>query len=117
MKSFVESFHVTVVGQVRRPNTYQISNTSSLLNVLNLAGGQTERADSEKIVIIRDHIQIRVNLEKLLEQGDLSALPPLRGGDVIRVPTIKTSSLRAVFGVVRDAVTIASVLLLSMRVF
>ena len=117
--AFVESMHVTIIGEVKIPDTYQVFKASTILDVLNLAGGPTQQADLERVTIIRESIQMQVDLEKVLQEGKLQSLPPLQANDTIRVPgRRKASTFRNVLGIARDAASIVTVyLILSQRVF
>ena len=49
----VHSFKVTVMGQVRTPGRYEVKDRASVLDALALAGGFTEFADRNGIVVLR----------------------------------------------------------------
>jgi polysaccharide export outer membrane protein len=97
---------VFVLGTVRQPGQYHLSQPSRLIDVLSLSGGVlNERA--EGVAIIQRHSDpqrfsnspgvvgqeaeelaetITVDLERLLEKGDLSLNHSIQDGDVISVP-------------------------------
>lgn len=112
--AFVESMRVTIIGEVKIPDTYQVSKASTVLDVLNLAGGPTLGADLKRVTIIRENVQMQVNLEKVLQEGKLQSLPPVQENDTIRVPRIKqeVSAVRGILSIARDAASIISVFLL-----
>lgn len=91
---------VYVLGEVRTSGSYEVASARNLVSSLVLAGGPTELADLKKITIVRkvnaSNVVLKVNLEKFLKQGMLSANPELRPGDTVMVPR-KRTALGAVF--------------------
>ena len=108
-----ESRRVTVLGAVTAPGTFHLKdNSTTLIDVLALAGGPTEKAGSEVYVVHaplpetaggtvealpaaarRDGDDanpntgiVKVDLRDLIERGDLSANCVLEDGDVVQVP-------------------------------
>jgi len=49
----VHSFKVTVIGEVKTPDRYEVQGRSTVLDVLAMAGGLTEYAARNRIVVIR----------------------------------------------------------------
>lgn len=82
--------YVTVLGQVRKPGTYQISQNSTIQGVVGEAGGFLPGAKLKEIQIIRQNHagneKFNVDLEQFMLQADISLLPPLEDGDVIFIP-------------------------------
>jgi polysaccharide export outer membrane protein len=91
------SQRVLVLGAVAQPGEFNLSQDTTLVGVIAMAGGLTSAAQDE-VVIQRDSAagsdssapsrkqQITVNMRELLEQGRLSLDVPIYGGDVIRIP-------------------------------
>jgi polysaccharide biosynthesis/export protein len=84
------SQQVSVLGEVRTPGRFVVDGRTSVLDLLALAGGTTERG-GDTVFLIRDDGQgqlerQRIDLKGL--QSDQVALPSLslRGGDSIYVP-------------------------------
>ena len=91
---FVEehfSQRVTVVGEIKKPGTYDYPSKQRLLDVLALAGGLTEKAGIT--------VQIRrigstpeqkgsfiVDLDKLIKEGRTEFNIEINGGDIVFVP-------------------------------
>jgi polysaccharide export outer membrane protein len=89
---------VFVLGAVRSPGQYQITQQLKLVDVLSLAGGVLPTA-VDTVVIQRpsepfngnvdDHSSpdqvIKIDLQQLLEKGDLSLNVRVRGGDVVHI--------------------------------
>jgi polysaccharide export outer membrane protein len=86
---------VFVLGSVKTPGQYQIMQQLNIVDVLSMAGGLLPSAGDE--VTIRRPVAtsenspdkqvetIKIDLEKLLESGDLSLNIPVQGGDVVNV--------------------------------
>ena len=49
----VHSFKVTVIGQVKTPGRYELKDRATVLDVLALAGGLTDYAARDRIVVLR----------------------------------------------------------------
>jgi protein involved in polysaccharide export with SLBB domain len=90
---FFPNISINVFGEVANPNTYQVSSDSNLLDILRLAGGPTGDADLKRVMIIREKAEkeqrLLVDLEKVLQEGELKLLLPLLTEDTIFVPKIK----------------------------
>jgi len=95
--AFFESMRVTIIGEVKRPDIYQVSISASLLDVLKLAGGPTSQSDLERVMIIRENSaeadeeqqQLVIDLEAVLTEGQFQLLPELQADDTIFVPMAK----------------------------
>jgi polysaccharide export outer membrane protein len=90
--NFVGPFsqQVRVVGEAALPQAIPYRNNMSLLDVMITAGGLTRFAAGNRAVIARSGgaqtQEIRVRLDDLLKNGDLSANVPIMPGDVLIVP-------------------------------
>ncbi|VXD14003.1 conserved exported hypothetical protein [Planktothrix serta PCC 8927] len=87
---------VAIAGEVVRPGSYNLSGTqqfSRLSQAILTAGGITQSADLALVQLRRDDPRqpvVTLNLEKLLDTGDLNQDPILRDGDSIFIPTLTT---------------------------
>jgi polysaccharide export outer membrane protein len=77
------------LGAVRNPGQDQITLQLKIVDVLSMAGGLQSNAVDEAVIQRRsaeggDEI-IKVNLQELLEKGDLERNVVVRGGDVIHI--------------------------------
>lgn len=79
---------VFVLGAVQKPGQYQITLELRIIDILAMAGG-LENAVDEAVIQRRTENNgtelLKVDLRRLLEQGDLSLNIPVRGGDVVHV--------------------------------
>jgi len=73
---------VSIVGAVRNPGLHLVDPTVTLADALARAGGPTENADQDKLRIIRDGVQLAVDIRVDTRIAD----SPLRSGDQIYVP-------------------------------
>lgn len=73
---------IVVRGEVRSPNIYSVPPETTLAQAVQLAGGSTDNGRLEKIVVIRERQQIKVDLSK--PDSD-AALLQIRSNDQIVV--------------------------------
>lgn len=89
--AFFRTMRISIIGEVTKPDIYQVSDKVNVLDILKLAGGHTSQADLERVTIIHEKVkdnnqQINVNLKKVLTKGEFGLLPELEDGDTIFVP-------------------------------
>lgn len=81
---------IYVQGQVARPDKYDLSLASNLWDAIREAGGTTAAASLDAVRLIRverdSTTTTVVDVQRALDAGDLSSLPPLRPGDTVIVP-------------------------------
>jgi polysaccharide export outer membrane protein len=89
----VNSFRVSVVGEVKTPGRYELKSRATVLELLAMAGGLTEYADRGRIVVIRQTggttRQIAFDYGKLTSRsGGTNGHdnPFVQPGDIILVP-------------------------------
>jgi protein involved in polysaccharide export with SLBB domain len=75
---------VSVLGEVRSPNVYPVDPGTSLLQLLTVAGGPTERARLKDTRVIRDGRAFKVDMESGLE-GSAAGRIVLYSNDVVVV--------------------------------
>jgi len=67
------SFTIPVLGEVRRPDVYKVSRKITVLDAIALAGGFTEFAKKDHVIVIRKSSsgeqRITINLKKYLKDG------------------------------------------------
>ena len=75
-----------VWGQVRSPGAYSFVASPDLLELLSAAGGPTENANLQRVILIQAVAQkrTRINLQTMLDKGQVVRLSP---GDVLLVPS------------------------------
>ena len=86
----VHSFKVSVIGQVPRPDRYELKSEATVMDVLAMAGGLNEFAARSRIVVIRSdgHRTERIpfDYEKVRNGDARQANFALRPGDIVVVP-------------------------------
>jgi polysaccharide biosynthesis/export protein len=75
---------VSVLGEIRSPNVYPVDPGTSLLQLLTVAGGPTDRARLRDTRVIRDGRAFRVDMESALE-GSAAGRIVLYSNDVVVV--------------------------------
>ena len=78
---------IRVTGAVRTPRSVPYRRSMTVLDIVLESGGVSEFAQADKTILYRSGGErLTVDLEAILERGDLSTNYPLRPGDVITVP-------------------------------
>jgi polysaccharide export outer membrane protein len=81
----VRSYKVSVMGEVRKPAQYELKSWTTVLDALAMAGGFTDGAARNRIVILRRGGQrIPFNYNKIVSGDEQSIY--LHPGDVVLVP-------------------------------
>lgn len=80
---------VSVIGAVKNPGNYELVGRQTLLQMISISGGLTEKA-SDRIVIIRQYksgksASLVINLDELMLKGNPSLNIPLQAGDIVNV--------------------------------
>lgn len=93
---FIEEFRnlkATILGGVRSPGLYELKGQTTLLELISKAGGLIEDASNEAIIRRHDSTEaqetITINLNELMEQGQLSQNLSIMNGDNIFIPKKK----------------------------
>jgi polysaccharide biosynthesis/export protein len=94
---FIEKFRnlkATILGGVRSPGLYELEGHTTLLELISKAGGLIEDSSTEAIIRrnVPDHEGpevITINLNELMEQGQLSQNLAIMNGDSIYIPKKK----------------------------
>jgi polysaccharide biosynthesis/export protein len=81
---------VYLVGQVGKTGAFEMPAGRTVGELIALAGGYTPGAALTQAMIIRKDATIRVDLEKVLLEGDASANAALESGDLVIVPEVKS---------------------------
>lgn len=79
-------FKINILGEVRSPGYYFVTDIEKLSGIFALAGGVTADADIDGTYIIRGEREIDLNVFELLEAGNTAADFGLTSGDRIYVP-------------------------------
>lgn len=79
-------FRINILGEVRTPGYYYVTDVEKMTGILALAGGVTGSAATDEIYIIRDNEEINLNVSEIVEKGNTAADLGLRSGDRIFIP-------------------------------
>ncbi|MCI5165019.1 MAG: hypothetical protein D3903_02750 [Candidatus Electrothrix sp. GM3_4] len=87
---------VYIMGEVNRPNFYELAGPTTLTQMIAIAGGFSNNANSKQIVLIRRGKEGNpdarlVDVDKVIGRGDMNSDPVVRQYDVIFVPKTKLS--------------------------
>jgi polysaccharide export outer membrane protein len=90
----MNSFKVSVIGEVRRPERYRLRGPATVLDVLAMAGGFQDWASREKIVVLRPRSEtadghferIPFDYKKVIAAGGESGNFKVQPDDIIVVP-------------------------------
>ncbi|NIM90469.1 MAG: AMIN domain-containing protein [Candidatus Aminicenantes bacterium] len=81
---------VYVLGEVRAPKSVVIKGKLTLIDAIAEAGGYTPDAVTSSVMIVRGELGsqkgIRVNLKRILKEGDIGQNIELEPGDIVYVP-------------------------------
>ncbi|HLZ65331.1 MAG TPA: SLBB domain-containing protein [Aliidongia sp.] len=104
---------VRVLGSVAKPGRYKFNDTMTVLDLLAEAGGPTNDAYQEKIVVVnfargQDQAQT-FDLVHFAKTGNFQELPVLRAGDTVYVPNATQSDWQQFMSGVRDTVSLLSI--------
>jgi len=115
--AFFPTIRVSIIGEVAKPDIYQVSAEASVLDILKIAGGPTSEADLERVTVIRETPEAKeeqkrqtIDLQEVLTEGEFQLLPKLGADDTIFIPRLKPE--RNIWGtIVRIAADISTVAL------
>jgi polysaccharide export outer membrane protein len=78
-----------ILGEVANPGAYKITGTTSVLQLVAIAGGFTDDVDLDSVVLVRGDIDVPrvvpLDLEAAIEKGDLTEDWYLMRGDIVYV--------------------------------
>jgi polysaccharide export outer membrane protein len=84
--SEVGDSQIYLLGKFARPGVYPIKQDLPVLHALFLAGGMAPGADPKKAFVVRGSTKTPVDLDRLIQEGDLSQNLTLRAGDTLTIP-------------------------------
>ena len=69
----VNSLKISVLGEVRRPDVYRLKNRVTVLDAIAMAGGFTDLARPNKVIVLRSTPggpqRIKINIKQLVAEG------------------------------------------------
>ncbi len=79
-------YRISILGEVKKPGIYYISNNDNIPNLLATAEGVTERGNLRKVRVLRFGTEQKLNVEAIIKQGDPENKLSLQPGDLVIVP-------------------------------
>jgi polysaccharide export outer membrane protein len=85
-----QSKRISIIGAVSEPGRYELLGRQTLLHMIARAGGMTDQA-GEEIIVVREKEDgtskaLRISLDDLVLKGDPSLNIPLEPGDMVNIP-------------------------------
>jgi len=85
-----QSKRISIIGAVSEPGRYELLGRQTLLHMIAQAGGMTDQA-GEEIIVVREKEDgtsksLRISLDDLVLKGDSSLNIPLEPGDIVNIP-------------------------------
>jgi polysaccharide export outer membrane protein len=85
-----QSKRVSIIGAVKEPGRYELLGRQTLLHMIAQAGGMTNQA-GEEIIVVREKTDgssrsLRISIDDLILEGDPSLNIPLEPGDIVNIP-------------------------------
>lgn len=100
-------FRVNILGEVRNPGFYYVSDYEKFTAILAFAGGTTSDADLGNIKLIRNFEALELDVERIVKKGDRVTDLGLQSGDQIYVPRRWWSDNSGVLTVIISALALA----------
>jgi polysaccharide export outer membrane protein len=82
----VGASQIYLLGKFAKPGIYPIKQELPVLHALFLAGGIAPGADPRKAFLVRGSTRSPVDLDRLIQEGDLSQNLTLKAGDTLTIP-------------------------------
>jgi protein involved in polysaccharide export with SLBB domain len=79
-------FRINILGEVKQPGFYFVTDVEKLSGIIALAGGETSDADLEDMYIIRNDQELDIDGEQIIKEGGTAKDFGLQSGDRIFVP-------------------------------
>jgi polysaccharide export outer membrane protein len=83
----IRSRPVFFLGGVVRPGQLQLTQDLTVLQALSAVGGPMATADLEGAFVLRGDTRIPVNIQRIMQKGDVAQNVKLQPGDTVVVPT------------------------------
>lgn len=107
-------YRINILGEVNSPGYYYTTEDQKLTGILALAGGLTSDANLDNVYIIRNEIEVELDVETIMREGDTASDFGLQSGDQIYVPRSfwsDTSRFTWIFSAITAVVAVAVIFL------
>jgi protein involved in polysaccharide export with SLBB domain len=103
---------VRVIGAIGKPGRYQFNDTMTILDLLAEAGGPTNDAMQDRIIVVnmssRQSQARSFNLVGFAKTGDIRRLPVVRAGDLVYVPNRNQDEWKQFMDDIKDLVSVTA---------
>jgi len=103
---------VRVLGAIGKPGRYQFNDDMTILDLLAEAGGPTNEALQDRIIVVNlspGQTQAHVfDLLAFAKSGDVRAVPVVRAGDLVYLPNRNQDQIQEFFASIQNVVSAAS---------
>ena len=79
-------YRINILGEVKNPGFYYVSDSERFTAILAFAGGTTSAADLDDIKLIRNFKMIDIDVESIVQEGSTATEFGLQSGDQVFVP-------------------------------
>lgn len=79
-------YKVNILGEVRTPGYYYVTDVEKMTGILALAGGVTGSAATGEVIVIRNDKEIEFDMAELIEKGNTASEIGIQSGDRIFIP-------------------------------
>lgn len=98
------ALNIPVLGQVMHPGNVVMPTDATAMDAVQMAGGFSERADREHVLVMRGGTQLRCNFTKLAGNTPGPDNPVLQAGDSVTVPEKRMLSITVLGQVTKPSV-------------
>jgi len=103
-------FKINILGEVRAPGYYYVTDVEKLTGIFALAGGVSSDANLDDVYIIRGDKEIALDAQRLIESGSTVSDIGLQSGDRVYVPKTwwaNAGSITIIISIITALVTVA----------
>jgi len=106
---------INVLGEVRNPGFYYVTEIETFMSILGMAGGTTNNADLESIYLVRNNERINLDVETILAEGSTATDFGLQSGDQIYVPRTWWADARGITIIISAAALVVTIIAIFLR--
>lgn len=103
---------IVVGGEVRAPNVYSVPPETTVAQAIATAGGPTERGSLQKVKVIRDRQEIRLDLTRFDSEATLIQI---RSGDQVLLGRASTPAVTYITPIASGVAAVAAILSIVLR--
>ncbi|GAB4294798.1 MAG: hypothetical protein Kow0098_16620 [Ignavibacteriaceae bacterium] len=108
-------FRINVLGEVRSPGLYYVTDVEKLSSIFALAGGITGEADIDNVYIVRNDKEIQIDAGAMIATESTVSELGLQSGDRIYVPRTWWADARGITIIASSVAVLVTVIALFIR--